>query len=981
MKVQSVRERMFASTMLAGVAIAAAMVAQPAMAQSEDQTVEEIVVTGSRIRRADTETSAPVGVVSSETLTDRGIVQVGQMLNQISSNIPSFPIAAGSGSAAGSGQQFPNLFGLGAGRTLTLVNGRRMVTSSQGLGDRVVDTNVIPAGLVSRIEVVAAGGAAVYGSDAIGGVINYVLKDNFEGVELDAQYGISSRDDYPTQSLRGIFGKNFADDRGNIAAAVEWSKTDSLLDYDRPRSNLGRVTISNPRNTSTTDGIPSVTENLNTRFVSFNYNGVLFNPGPPFASSIYRVGGVPQQLSADGRSLVPYDIGNLLNNTVPPFTSGGDGHPYQELAALYTGVERWTGNLIGHYDITDRVKLSGEFLYAKVQGRDPYGNSATNTVLNGAATGAGAISLSRSNPYISPAILAIIGPAGAPLSLSKAWSNLLPTRENTVTTDTIRAVVSLDGDFDYADRNFYWSLSASHGETDGETSGWGVDTARFNNAINAVRNSSGAIVCGINAVTVVDAACAPLNPFGVDSVTQEARLYVTTPIGQNYLNTQDDYLATLGGDLFKLPAGAVKFSVAYEHRKEEAKFTPFRANQLGLIGSRVPTVATSASFNTDEISGEVLVPIIGGDFTLPMVESLEFDGAYRRVKHSIAGTEDVWGAGLRWKLFDGLTIRGTTSRNFRAPTLDQLFAPSRTALSNVGNDPCDADRINSGPAPAVRRANCVALFAANPSYGPLATFQDLAENFNNAQVTTGGNQDLRNEISKTKTIGFIFQPTFVPGLTLIVDRIDVDLTDGLSPFLPADFMAACYDSTSPSAEICGRFVRDSAGQVISADSTTFNAGRVAFRGETYAVNYRFPIGRFFDDRDLGELDLNIDATHTTRYETSVTGFDVTRKDGTTVQPDWDAQFDATYIRGPIRANYSLIYLPAAKINTFDTIESTPTPDIKENIRHNISAQYDFGKYKLRAGVINVTDEAPSFPTRNYGDILGRQYYMGLNARF
>jgi iron complex outermembrane receptor protein len=989
--VQSVRGRMLATSMMGGLAIAAAMAVQPAFAQDE-VAIEEIVVTGSRIRRVETETSAPVSVVTEQTLTDRGVVQVGDMLNQISSNVPSFAIADGTGNEAGSGQTFPNLFGLGAGRTLTLVNGRRMVTTSQsravsgvdGLGDRVVDTNIIPTGLIERIDVVQAGGAAVYGSDAIAGVVNYVLKDSFEGLELDAQYGISSRDDYPTQALRATAGKNFLDGRANIAANLEWSKTDSLLDYDRPRTNLGRVLVSNPANRTPTDGIPSLVENLNSRFVTFNANGVISRAGPPFPSSIGAVAGQPIQSNAAGDAFVFYNVGNVVNPTIPPFTSGGDGLPYQELAALQVGIGRWVGNVIGHVDLTDRIRLSGEFMYAKVEGRDPYGQQASNTVLNNAASGAGAIALSRTNPFLTPAMSAALGAGGPPLFVSKFWTDLLPTRENVSTTNTARAVVSLDGDFDFAERNFYWSLSASRAETDGESTGWGVITSRFNKAVNAVRNSSGAIVCAVNANATTaddDAACTPLNPFGVGNVTQANRLYLTAPIGQDYLNTQDDYLATIGGDIFNLPAGAVKFSAAYEHRREEAKYTPFVANQQGIVGSQVASAATKAAYNTDEFSGELLVPIFGGDFTLPGVRSLEFDGAYRRVKHSIAGSENIWGAGLRWEVFEGLTIRGSRSRNFRAPTLDQLAAPSRTDLSNAGWDPCDADRINSGPNPAIRLANCQALFAANPSFGPLATFQNPSENFSNTLVTSGGNPNLRNELSDTRTIGFIYQPTFAPGLTIVVDRIEVDLTDGLSPFTPQDFMAACYDSSSPSAEICGTFTRDPTGAIATAMSTTFNAGTVAFRGETYNVNYRFPIGRFFNDADYGDLELAVDATHTTRYEQSVTGFDVNRYDGTTRQPDWVVDFDATYSRGPLRLYYSMHYLPEAKINSFDTIESTPTPEIKENYRHNISAQYNFGKYTVRGGVINLTDEQPSFPTRNYGDILGRRYYVGLNARF
>ncbi|MCX7588119.1 TonB-dependent receptor domain-containing protein [Phenylobacterium sp. 58.2.17] len=986
--VQSVRGRMLATSMMGGLAIAAAMSVQPAFAQDE-VAIEEIIVTGSRIRRVETDTPAPVLVIDQQAMTDRGFVQPGQMLNQLTSVSPSFASPDGSGDAAGTGQQYPNLFGLGPGRTLTLVNGRRFVTSSAGqsntalpgLGDRVVDTNIIPTGLIQRVDVVQAGGAAVYGSDAIAGVINYVLKDSFEGLELDAQYGISSRDDYPQTSLRATAGRNFLDDRANVAVNLEYSKTEPLYDKDRPRSNLARITVNNPADTGPNDGISSLKEIFDARFWEFNPNGVLFSPAPaPVPNFLYRVNGTPQQFDANG-NLVAYNPGTISG---VPFASGGEGFSYRDLAALYTGVERITGNVIGHYDITDRIKLSGELLYAKVEGRDPYAVQISNTILNSAASGAGAIAISRANPYLSDQARALLGPGGPPLYLSKWWNDLLHTREGVNTTETVRALVSLDGDFDFADRNFYWSASYSHGETDGRFESWGVNNAKFANAINAVRNSAGNIVCAINADASAandDPNCAPINPFGANNVSQVARLYVNERVGQHYLNFQDDFLATIGGDLVKLPAGMVKFSAAYEYRYEKAKFAPFMANQLGLTGTGVPTEATAASYNTNELSAEVLVPILGGDFTLPLVQSLDLNGAYRRVDNSLAGKENVWSAGLQWGVFDGLTLRASRSRNFRAPTLDQMFAPSRTELGSISRDPCDADRINSGPNPAVRMANCRALFAANPSYGPLAGFQDPSENFSNAQITTGGNLDLRNEISDTTTYGFVFQPSFAPGLTIVVDRVEVDLTDGLSAFLPVNFLETCFDSTEMPADVCSRFTRNELGHVVTAQSTTYNAGQVTYRGEVYNINYRFSPGRFFNDADYGELELAVEATHTAKLETSVTGFDTTRTDGTTAQPDWVGRFDARWSRGPIRATYSLFYLPETKVNRFDTIENTPTPDIKANIRHSISAQYAFDKYTVRAGVINLTDEEPSYPTRTYGDILGRQYYVGLNARF
>jgi outer membrane receptor protein involved in Fe transport len=486
----STRSRMLGASMLTSLAV---LGAAPATAQApvDGQEVGEVVVTGSRIRRVETTTSAPVGVVNTEDFQDRGFVQAGQMLNTVTSNIPQVPQAAGNGSAAGNGQQFPNLFGLGAGRTLTLVNGRRMVTSSSGLGDRTVDTNVIPTGLIQRVEIVAAGGAAVYGSDAIAGVVNYVLRNDFEGVEMDAQYGESSRGDYPVYSLRGTFGKNFLDDRANVALALEHTRTRPLLDYDRPRTNLGRVTVANAANTSNTDGIPSVRENLNTRFTSFNYNGLLFSPAAaPLTNFILAIGGVPQQFNATGTALVPYSIGTPGGI---PFSSGGDGLPYQELASLYVGTQRFSSNLIGHYDITDRVKFSAEASWTHVTSRDPYQVLASNTVLNNAASGSGAIPIARTNPYLDP-VRAQVAPGGPPLFLSKAWSDLLQSREGRLETDTARVVLALDGDFDVGERSFYWSLSASHAETDGAQRAWGIWTTRFNNAVQAVRNAQGQIV-------------------------------------------------------------------------------------------------------------------------------------------------------------------------------------------------------------------------------------------------------------------------------------------------------------------------------------------------------------------------------------------------------------------------------------------------------------------------------------------------------
>lgn len=995
----------------------------PAIVQAQEDTgagtgpdasqIEAIVVTGSRIRRAETDATAPIVTIDSQSLSDRGFVSAASALNQITSNVPERNLSPGDGSASGSGQQFPNLFGLGPGRTLTLVNGRRFVTSSSGLGDSQVDSNVIPVGLIDRVEVVQAGGAVVYGSDAIAGVVNYILKDDFEGIELDAQAGESSYGDYPVYSLRGTAGQNFAGDRGNVAVNVEWSKSEPLAFADRPRSNLSRITSSNAADTGPNDGIPSVQEVLDARFWEFNDNGVIFTipapvPLPPCGFQLCFARGAdgqPLQFDSSG-GIVSYDTGDIKGI---PFAAGGQGFRFADLSSLHTGVERTTGNLLAHYDLTDSLKLSTELLYARTEGIESP-QIASRTILNPAASNAGPIVFTRNNPFLSADAITALSAAspafgaGAPLFLSKSFNDLLQDGRQQTEADTWRALVALDGDLDLGERNYYWTVAASHGRVDGSIRNWDILNSRYNNAINAALSGTGDIVCAVNAdadTTNDDAACVPINPFGDGNIGQAARDYVNTRAGTDYTNKQTDLLATFGGGLFDLPAGEVSFSAAYEHRDERARFDPLPANRQGLIGTGAPVLPQSGRYDTNELSGELLIPILGDNVNLPFVDALELNGAYRYVDHSLAGTENLWSGGLRWDVMEGVTLRVSQSRNFRAPTLEQSIAPSVTALDAISRDPCDADRIASGPNPDVRRANCLALFEANPGYGVavdgsnagasaaerLATFQDPSENFTQALVTTGGNPDLRNEISDTLTYGVILQPQFLPGLTLIVDRIEVDLTDGLSAFETQDFARACYDNTNPPPGVCEAFTRLAApdaslpgGSIVTGTTTTFNAGVVKYEGEVYYLNYGFELSSLFDGVG-GDVELGLESTHTSLFTTSVTGDAFVRADNTVAQPDWFTRFDASYSNDPFRFTYQLVYLDDALAGPDVTVENNPNPFISKNITHNISAHYRFGELTVRAGISNLTDEEPSYPTYHYGDILGRQYFLGANYRF
>lgn len=959
--------------------------------------VEEIVVTGSRIKQTLNETAAPLSSFTKDAMTERGFTQVGDMLNLITSNSPTFQVAPFAGyPVVTAGRQSPNLFNLGAGRTLSLINGRRMVASSSAFSDSAVDTNVIPVELIERVDIVEAGGAAVYGSGAIAGVVNYVLKRDFQGLSLDAQYGLSSRGDYRQPSLRLTAGQNFHDNRGNIAVNLEYSSSSALFYKDRPWSARAHSTVANLEDTGPDDGIPSSRNIYDATFYGYNSQGIIyrnvFGPtGPVFSSDPSRMislNGTPLQFAPDG-SVVPYDPGTIQSSS---FASGGQGFPLIDRSTLYGGTKRWSGTVLSHYDFSDTFRLSGELIYGHQVGLDPIGGGNMFRLMGSRPfTTSWALGFNRDNPFLSPQAITTLSAAssafagGGTVYLSKVFFNVLPSRERTSETDTWRGVVSLDGDFSVADRDLYYSLSFSHAETDAVGSSWQQSTDHWVASLSATRNAAGEIVCSINAdgdAANDDPACVPIDPFSTNPISDEAQDYVAVLSGLTSRNKQDDFIASVGGSLLSVPGGEVKFSLAYEHRRESALDMPFAADLQGLPFNDFD-VPQSGSYNTNEYSAELAVPLVGGDFTLPLVKAFELNGSIRHVDNSLAGKQNVWGLGARWEVGGGLFLRGTRSRNFRAPSLSQLFAPSSTSPAAIFYDPCSRSNIDEGPVPATRRANCEALFAENPAYGPLADFQDQAEGTAIAFVTTGGNPNLRNEISNTRTFGAVWEPDYVRGLSAAIDVISVNLTDGLVQFTPASFFVKCYDTSPQDPQACSTFTRDpDTGFMATALSGFTNAGYIKVRAETYELNYVLPLERLFSS-NLGAVRLGFEATHMSRYEQSDTGFkvDAVRRDGTSAYPDWRMRFDLNYDRGPFGVFYSLSYYPSQKSGFYDTIETTPNPKIEANSVSSISARYAFDYLSLRAGVTNIFDEAPSFPTFTYGDALGRRFFVGADLQF
>ena len=292
-------------------------------AQDDVVRLDRVVATGSRIKRAVSSTSAPVVSLGEQTFEDRGYISAADALNDITSLAPQLNQAAGDGSNSGDGQQYASLFGLGAGRTLTLVNGRRFVTTSSGLGDAQVDANIIPTGLIQSIEVVQAGGAAVYGSDAIAGVVNYILKDDFDGLELDLQYGDTEQENFEQYSWRVTAGKNFDNGAGNIALNVEGSSSPLARFSDFEASDRSRITQSNSLDTGPNDGIPSVAEVIPAYFWNFNGNGTIWNAPANSARPLAR-------RSGDAATALNPSIISSASNCIEETQHGALPQPYRD---------------------------------------------------------------------------------------------------------------------------------------------------------------------------------------------------------------------------------------------------------------------------------------------------------------------------------------------------------------------------------------------------------------------------------------------------------------------------------------------------------------------------------------------------------------------------------------------------------------------------------------------------------------------------
>jgi iron complex outermembrane receptor protein len=1023
----SVQRASIAVPCLFALSIAANAQEKPKSAAGTEE-LQEVVVTGSRIARPDLDRLEPTMITSAATFDERGYLDVGQALSEN----PAFGVqpssSANTQSAFGIAQSFVDLYGLGSQRTLTLVDGRRFVSSntaslntsgsnsSVGGPGQQVDLNTIPTKLIDRVETISVGGAPIYGADAIAGTVNIILKKDFQGLDVDAQAGVSGHIDAWNYRLRALGGQNFADDRGNITTVAEITKTDGLVgtarsvysqdyQFESPAVPGKYQTVLTPGGTVggiNYGGIPMVDD-----AVVYGATGIGLPASP---TGTYGVTGPGGQLLAwsQGSNLAPYNPGTPTGN--PVFTSDGEGERLSQVSTLLSPTERMNFDVLGNFKINDNVKVFTEGWFSETHATDLLQQPAYNTFLFGSAgTANGNFVVNVNNPFLSPANQALIQTAlnnyaaalGGKGFIDPNWnpnqfyvaraSTDLQSGRATATEVLARGVMGLNGDFSLWDRSFNWEVAANYGSSSNTSVQPAYVFQNVQNALNATLNSAGQIVCAGNPVnaptTTVSSTCAPLNIFGNGSPSLAARQYITHLATATSDNSQRDVTANIGADLFKLPAGEVKASFGYENRRESADFSPdsFYSETLGQLSA----TGIEGSYITNEVYGETLIPIFAPSQDIPGLHRVELEGAARRVDNSIAGTATTWTEGMRWEPTEDFQVRANRTKSIRAPAITELFLPSATSFQ-FANDPCDHNFVNQGTAPATRKANCTAAGIDTN------TFTSNVVNAT-AKGTSSGNTDLQSETADSRTIGIVLRPRWVPKLNIAVDYIDIRLTNAIETLTLQQLLYACYDSTDyPNNPSCSSFTRNSAGQITTFHAGYVNAGILHFQGIQAALDYTMDL-----PQDLGALQGRMSYLETRQLVSQIGSASPNQYagqlggTGETGVPTSKGTVDLMYLKGPFSWDWQGIFIGSSNFSNLNTQFSQDYLTVGRWWLINSTLGYDVSKnFKVRLIVDNVFDKEPPFPalagtggnflnatSLYFSGIIGRTYQLSADLHF
>jgi iron complex outermembrane recepter protein len=1005
----TLKNRSLRAVLLLGTASAAA-IGFSAQALAQEQTTETVVVTGSRIPQQGLYAPSPVTAVGQQEMKFEGTTGVETLLN----NLPAVFASQTSGQSNGStGTATANLRGLGSVRTLVLVNGTRLApgdptNNAGGVAGQngAADLDQIPAGLVDHVEVLTGGASAVYGSDALAGVVNFVMRKDFEGIEVDGQYGVAQADNtnssyraivasagdqlakeniWDGQNTTGTFimGANTDNGKGNVTAYLSYQNTAAVLAGARDFSACSFST-----NSPSTAHVCGGSSNFN-RFTSLDLKKSFFQQGT----------GAPG-----------------TGNFVPFVGAQNQLFNYGATNYLQRPDTRYAGGFFAHYEVNKELDVYTSFMFTA---DDTIAQVAPRGLFLGTgAQGAVGFSLGSfylincTNPLLTAQEAATLCPGGGAGNLVPGQASVQIGR---------RAVEAGPQDREHRHDTYRLQLGARGDLGDG----WTYDAyaqytesvyERLDQGFFSIRNVQNALqVTGTaaNPVCISGGSCVPLDIFnGIGSLTPAMVGYVKTPALQQGYTEEQIVSGDLTGDLGKYgiqspwAKSPVAISIGSEYRAEYLALTPdeeYQTGDLSGAGGSTPPVPR-AGFNVVEGFTELKAPLIQEK---PFAEDLSFNAGYRYSSYSTAGSVSAYKYGFEYQPIDDFRLRASYERAVRAPNVLELFAPINVTLI-TSQDPCATS--TAGQCASVPNAGNKALLSCPSSQ----CFQ-----------AASGNPSLKPEIGDTRTIGVVFTPTFLDGFTATVDYFNIDVSNEIGTTPPTVTLANCYGaSATPASEaqFCPAVHRSTSGQIFGAgyvSAPNVNTGFLHTKGMDFEVNYNLSLDDIAMTAGLGGLQFALVGTWLQEFEINpVKGgtpyscaglYGPTCSNNTASGPlprwrhrlrvtwatPWDVDFSANwrYISSvKLDANTGIPQLKSPSIPTFDPLDAT----INDFWYLDLAADWNVRSgVDLRAGVNNVFGRLPpaistfALPTGPGNDntfpgtydALGRTMFIGVTIKY
>jgi outer membrane receptor protein involved in Fe transport len=974
------------------VALSVILAAQPVFAQEADESGvaiaadegDVILVTGTRILRPELESPNPIVAVTAEAIEKTGQTNITDILIRN----PALTASTGSSLSGRANSGFGttgvnrlNLRNLGTNRTLVLVNGKRHVAGVPNSAS--VDINTIPQDLIERVDALTGGASAIYGADGVSGVVNFILKRNFEGLSARAQAGISGHGDAESQLASIVAGRNFDGGRGNITAAYEFSNSNRLHSSERDFTGDPAAYFSMVQNPD--DFIGGVDDPDVFDQIPQNNLGWAFSAREGMV--LLRSG----MFLGDGS---PYDPGTVLAGT--PFAIGGSNTPVAGyFGDLQPSLERHAVNLLSSYEASPAARIYLEAKYVKSKA---YSVGQPSFELGTRLAGDNAFLIER------------FGPAAASGAGLFRDNFDLGINGETNNRETYRLVLGMEGELT---DNLRYDISYVYGRTTArytQTSTMIAD--RFFAALDAVYDPSGNIVCRstldptspINPINFGGPAttftpgpgsiCRPLNLLGEGVADQAALDFVLADnVSRSAIKQEvvSGYISGDTGGFLNLPGGPVGFAVGAEYRYEGSRETPDPQLVNGDLRNFGRVAPSKGNFDVKEVFGELNVPLLAD---APLAERLSFGGAVRYSDYSTVGNTTTWKLDALYAPIRDVRFRATYSQAVRAPNIGELFRPRSDTFQPL-LDPCDLTRRSQGT--QYRVPNCEALLAElGLNQAQIAAFSpsSIPEMNTTRRGLFSGNADLQEEIAKTWTAGVVLQPRVISGLTVTFDWYNIRIKDAVNTPTPTELAELCVDQPTLDNIYCANIFRDPAtGYVLGAGNDPQR--RIAFlarpenvaafptAGADFSINYTFsPSDRF------GQFHFSLVGGYLDEISFVPTiGADVDDDLLEVYNPRWRGNASLTWSLNNLSINYGVNYWSKTRRYTTEVLEADPdiaAPQYlwyKKRMEHDIRAVYDIrNTYQIYGGVNNLFNAKPDFGERSYPvSGLGRYFYAGVKV--